>query len=132
MAKGNDQKRYGELESTMATKNNWRGGSQSRRTIVFCCKRSKSTPKLKLWANQSKISMAITNKGGRACCWFLVNFWNFWEKYTRNWCAISTSQRFCAQKIIQELGLDNFVHKKSYKNWYLTILSRKNHTKFCI
>jgi hypothetical protein len=47
MAKGNDQKRCGELESTMASKNK-RGGSQSRRTIDFVAKGVKSTPKLKL------------------------------------------------------------------------------------
>jgi hypothetical protein len=92
----------------------------------------KSTPKLKLWANRSNKWMAIMNKGWQAQCQFLVNFWNFWKKYTRNWHAISTSQRFCARKIIQELGLDYFVHKKSYKNWDWTILCTKNHTRIGI
>jgi hypothetical protein len=52
MAKGNDQKRCGELESTMASKNK-RGGSQSRRTIDFCCKRSEVSTKTEI-VSQSK------------------------------------------------------------------------------
>jgi hypothetical protein len=39
MAKGNNQERCGELESTMASKNNCKGERQKRCTIILCCKR---------------------------------------------------------------------------------------------
>jgi hypothetical protein len=38
MAKGNNQERRGELESTMASKNNCKGERQQKRTIILCCK----------------------------------------------------------------------------------------------
>jgi hypothetical protein len=39
MAKGNDQERRGELDSTMASKNNCKGERQYRRTIILFSKR---------------------------------------------------------------------------------------------
>jgi hypothetical protein len=53
MAKGNNQERHGELESTMASKNNCKGERQFRCTIILCCKRHKVHIKTEI-VSQSK------------------------------------------------------------------------------
>jgi hypothetical protein len=53
MANGNDQERSGELESTMASKNNCKGERQQRCTIILCYKRREVDTKTEI-VSQSK------------------------------------------------------------------------------
>jgi hypothetical protein len=61
MAKGNDQERCGELELTMASKNNCKGESQVRCTIILCCKRREVHTKTEIVSQlkQEKIVVVI-------------------------------------------------------------------------
>jgi hypothetical protein len=92
---------------------------------LFCvAKGVKSTPKLKLWAIQSKKWMAIMTKSRVHASKFYSLFWNFLKKYTRPWGAISASQWFCAQKFVQISTSQQFCGWK-----ILQLLSMKNPTK---
>jgi hypothetical protein len=65
MAKGNDQERQGESESTMASENNCKGKSKSRRTIILCCKRREVHTKTEIMS-QSKQEVNGNHKAGHA------------------------------------------------------------------
>jgi hypothetical protein len=54
MAKGNDQERQGESESTMASENNCKEKSKSRCTIILCCKRHEVHNKTEIMSQSKK------------------------------------------------------------------------------
>jgi hypothetical protein len=124
-----DQERQGESESTMASENNCKGQSKSRRTIILCCKRCEVHTKTEIMSQSKQEVNGNQDWKPGARCQFLIQVWIFLKKYTKPWGAISTSQWFCAQKFVQISTSQQFCGQKILQRCSCTILSMKNPTK---
>jgi hypothetical protein len=83
----------------------------------LCCKRHEVHNKTEIMSQSKKEVNGNHDWKPGARCQFLIQVWNFLKKYTRPPGAISTSQWFCAWKVVQISTSQQFyfVDEKSYK-----------------